>query len=61
MMRRGANATGAGGKDAKDVAKQILATKTIRATVEPMLSRLLSELPEDEFDEEEEEEQENLD
>jgi hypothetical protein len=62
LMRRGANATGAGGKDAKDVAKQILATKTIRATVEPMLSRLLSELPEDEFDEEEEEEEEeNLD
>ena len=55
MLRKtGGTRAIAGGAEAREIARVVLASRTIRLHVEPLLTRLLSELDEDEEDEEDE-------
>ena len=59
MLRKtGGNASdGGGAAEAREIARVVLASRTIRLHVEPLLTRLLSELDEEEEDEEDEEDE----
>ena len=59
MLRKtGGNASDSGGAaEAREIARVVLASRTIRSHVEPLLTRLLSELDEEEEDEEDEEDE----
>ena len=56
MLRKTGGDAGenAGAAEAREIARVVLASRTIRSHVEPLLTRLLSELDEDEEDEEDE-------